>query len=161
MPLLLRRLGASILELYDAERARQGSLGAVEIGIEGATEAIDREAREGSPVRVWVETEIAARSSVVGSLLRALAREESVSTEALTALATREVAKEFERTGLGSSLGRDEIDRRAEEAAHVILQLLDESGLVVPQGDLTAPHGYSIPDGSIRRILRLQESRAE
>src|SRR5690606_39211291 len=35
VPLLLWRLGTVVLELYDPERARQGSLGAVEIGVEG------------------------------------------------------------------------------------------------------------------------------
>lgn len=156
VPLLLRRLGASILELYDAERARQGSLGAVEIGVEGASEAISREAREGSPLRVWIETEIAARGTVPGELLRRLAREETVPVGALHALAKRRIGDEFVRTGIAAALPQDEVARRAEEAAHVIVQLLGESGLIVPHGDLTAPDGYSLPDGVIRRVLRAQ-----
>jgi hypothetical protein len=160
VPLLLRRLGASILELYDAERARQGSLGAVEIGIEGTNEAIAREAREGSPLRVWAETEIAARNTVTGALLRSLAREEVVSVRVLRALAKQHIEDEFVRTGIAAELPADELTRRAEEAAHVVVQLVEESGLVTPHGDLTAPEAYSLPDGALRRILRAQPSVA-
>jgi hypothetical protein len=158
VPLLLRRIGASVLELYDSERARQGSLGAVEVGIEGATEAIEREAREGSPVRVWVESEIAARNTVAGALLRRLAREESVSVSALHVLAKRMVEEDFVRTGIDRTLAPEEMARRAEEAAHVTLQLLGETGLLVPHGDLTSPEAYSLPDGAIKRVLRAQPS---
>lgn len=158
VPLLLRRLGASILELYDAERARQGSLGAVEVGVEGTAEAILRENREGSPLRVWIESEIAARSTVTGALLRKLAREDTVSVADLCALAKQRVAEDFERTGISATLAPDELARRSEEAAHVIVQLLEESGLVVPHGDLTAPDGYSLPEGAIRTVLRGQAS---
>lgn len=158
VPLLLRRLGASILELYDAERARQGSLGAVEVGVEGTAEAILRENREGSPLRVWIETEIAARSTVTGALLRRLAREDIVSVAELCALAKKSVAEDFERTGISATLAPDELERRSEEAAHVIVQLLEESGLVVPHGDLTAPDGYSLPEGAIRTVLRQRAS---
>jgi hypothetical protein len=158
VPLLLRRIGASVLELYDPERARQGSLGAVEVGIEGATEAIEREAREGSPVRVWVETEIAARSTVAGVLLRRLAREERVSATELRALAKTMIAEDFVRTGIDRTLTAEELERRSEEAAHVTLHLLDETGLLVPHGDLTSPEAYSLPDGAIRRVLRAQAS---
>ncbi|HVJ88643.1 MAG TPA: ATP-binding protein, partial [Labilithrix sp.] len=104
VPLLLRRMGASILELYDAERARQGSLGAVEVGIEGTTEAIQREGREGSPLRVWIETEIAGRSTVPGALLRRLARAELVSVVELCSLAKQRIAEDFERTGVSTTL---------------------------------------------------------
>lgn len=156
VPLLLRRLGASVLELYDAERARQGSLGAVEIGNEGTNEAIERESREGSPLRVWVETEIAARNTVTGALLRKLARDEMVDVVALRALAKKRIADEFVRTGIAATLPSYEVARRAEEAAHVMVSLLDESGLVTPHGDLTAPDGYALPDGAIRRVLRRQ-----
>lgn len=156
VPLLLRRLGGSILELYDAERARQGSLGAVEIGIEGTIEAIAREVREGSPLRVWVETEIAARNTVTGALLRTLAHAETVDIAVLHDVAKKSIAVDFERTGLGATLAPDEVERRSEEAAHVIVDLLEESGLVVPYGDLTAPSGYSLPEGAIRTVLRAQ-----
>jgi hypothetical protein len=153
VPILLRRLGSSILELYDAQRARQGSLGAVEVGAVGAEEAIDREAGEGAPLRVWVETEIAGRNTVPGLLLRKLARSESVSTSALTTLAKGHIEQEFVRTGVADKLPPEELERRAEEAAHVIIQLLDESGLLVPHGDLTAPAAYALPEGVIRRVL--------
>ena len=158
VPLLLRRIGSSILELYDPERARQGSLGAVEVGIEGATEAIERESREGSPVRVWVESEIAARTTVAGVLLRRLAREESVSALELRVLAKRMIAEDFVRTGIDRTLTPEELERRAEEAAHVTLHLLDETGLLVPHGDLTSPDAYSLPEGTIRRVLGAQAS---
>ena len=75
VPLLLRRIGTSVLELYDPDHARQGSLGAVNVGIEGAREAVAREEREGSPLRVWVESEIAEPSGPAGAMLRALAAE--------------------------------------------------------------------------------------
>lgn len=158
VPLLLRRLGASILELYDAERARQGSLGAVEVGVEGTAEAILREGREGSPLRVWIESEIAGRSTVTGALLRKLARADTVSVADLCDLAKQRIAEDFERTGISATLAPEELARRAEEAAHVIVQLLEESGLVVPYGDLTAPDGYSLPEGAIRTVLRGQLS---
>jgi hypothetical protein len=158
VPLLLRRLGGSILELYDAERARQGSLGAVEVGVEGAAEAIDREGREGSPVRVWIETEIAPRTSVVGALLRRLVQEDVVSMDTLCTLAKQKIAAEFVRTGIAATLAPDELARRAEEAAHVMVQLLQESDLLVSHGDLTSPDAYSLPDGLIRRVLQAQAS---
>lgn len=107
---------------------------------------------------MWIETEIAARGTVIGSLLRALAREESVALPALWRLAKKAIADDFVHTGMAAELAPDELDRRAEEAAHVIVQLLDESGLVIPHGDLTAPEAYSLPDGAIRRVLRLQKS---
>lgn len=161
VPLLLRRLGASILELYDAERARQGSLGAVEIGVEGTAEAIAREAREGSPLRTWIESEIAPANAVTGSLLRRLAREDTVSVDTLWTHAKRRIELEFARNGIADTLAPHELERRAEEAAHVIVQLLHESGLVLPHGDLTAPDGYSLPDGAIRRALRDKQSVSE
>lgn len=161
VPLLLRRLGASILELYDAERARQGSLGAVEIGVEGTAEAIAREGREGSPLRTWIESEIAPANAVTGSLLRRLAREDTVSVEKLWTHAKRRIEVEFAQSGIAETLAPHELERRAEEAAHVIVQLLHESGLVLPHGDLTAPDGYSLPDGAIRRALRDKHSISE
>jgi hypothetical protein len=157
VPLLLRRLGSSVLELYDAERARQGSLGAVDIGIEGTTEAIAREEREGSPLRVWVESEIAPPNTVPGALLHHLALADTVPVTKLCALATRMVTDDFAQTGIDKTLAPHELARRAEEAGHVIVQLLHESGLIVPHGDLTAPDAYSLPEGTIRRILRAQD----
>ncbi len=156
VPLLLRAMGSSVLELYDPERARQGSLGALEIGIEGATEAIEREAREGSPIRVWIETEMCPHKSVAGTLLRRLAGEERVSADALRDLAKRMIVEDFARTGIDRRLDPEETTRRAEEAASVMLHLLGETGLLEAHGDLTSPEAYALPEGAIRRVLRDQ-----
>lgn len=158
VPLLLRRIGSSVLELYDAERARQGSLGAVEIGVEGSTEAVEREEREGSPLRVWVETEICQPNSPAGAMLRRLAREPKVSAHALREVAKRMIAADFVRTGIDRTLAPEETARRTEEAASVMVQLLAETGLLEPHGDLTAPEAYSLRGGAIRRVLRVQPS---
>jgi hypothetical protein len=153
IPLLLRRLGAAVLELYDSERARQGSLGAVEIGIEGASEAIVRETQEGSPSRVWIETEIAATTTVSGILLRRLACQSRVSTQELQTIAKAIIAQDFIATGMNQTLNPEEQRRRVEEAAHVTVRLLGETGLLVIVGDLTNPDAYTLPDGIIRQVL--------
>ncbi len=153
VPLLLRRLGTSVLELYDADRARHGALGAVRIGVEGASEAIRREERGGSPLRVWVESEIAPADGAAGVLLRALAREARVPSATLTALAEAEVTARFTESGLAGHLAPAELTRRAQEAATVMVRLLAESRLLEAHGDLTAPEAYSLSDGVMRRIL--------
>lgn len=153
VPLLLRRLGTSVLELYDADRARQGSLGAVRVGIEGATEAIRREERGGSPLRVWVESEIAQADTSPGVLLRALANEGKVSARALQQLVVSQVMERFTASGLAAHLEPNELKRRAQEAASVMVRLLSDSRLLEVHGDLTAPEAYSLPDGVLRRIL--------
>ncbi len=158
VPLLLRRIGSSVLELYDAERARQGGLGAVDIGIEGASEAIQREIREGSPLRVWVESEICDRSSPAGTVLRLLASQERVDVGALRQAAAGVVARDFSETGLDRTLSAEEVARRTEEAAAVILRLLGETGLLEAVGDLTSPEAYALPEGILRRVLRLRPS---
>lgn len=158
IPLLLRRIGASVLELYDPERARQGGLGAVEIGVEGASEAIEREESEGAPARVWIEGEIAPRGTVAGAVLRRLAGADVVSARELRALVEDLIRRDFTSSGVFATLDADELARRAEEAAHVTLSLLDETGLLVPHGDLTAPDGYALPDGALRRVLAERES---
>jgi hypothetical protein len=66
------------------------------------------------------------------------------------------ISDDFVHTGVAGTLAPQELARRAEEAAHVIVQLLHESGLLLPHGDLTSPEAYSLPDGAIRRVLRLQ-----
>lgn len=157
VPLLLRRLGTSVLELYDADRARHGALGAVRIGIEGATEAIHREEREGSPLRVWVESEIAQADTSAGVLLRALAVEAKVSAVDLRRLVEKQVLERFAATGLTEHLAPAELTRRAQEAASVMVRLLADARLLEAHGDLTAPEAYSLPDGVLRRIL--SESR--
>ncbi len=153
VPLLLRRLGTSVLELYDADRARHGALGAVRIGAEGATEAVRREEKGGSPLRVWVESEIASADSSAGVLLRALAREPRVPVAALQKLVENQVMERFAASGLTLHLGPVELKRRAQEAASVMVRLLAESKLLQAHGDLTAPDAYSLPDGVLRRIL--------
>jgi hypothetical protein len=153
VPLLLRRLGTSVLELYDADRARQGALGAVRVGIEGATEAIRREERGGSPLRVWVESEIAQADTTAGVLLRALANEPRVTVVALQKLVETQVMERFTATGLTAHLAPAELKRRAQEAASVMVRLLAESRLLEAHGDMTAPEAYSLPDGVLRRIL--------
>lgn len=153
VPLLLRRLGTSVLELYDADRARQGALGAMRIGIEGATEAIRREERGGSPLRVWVESEIAQADTSAGVLLRALAKEGRMRVDALAGLVEAQVMERFSVTGLTAHLPPAELKRRAQEAAMVMVRLLAESRLLEPHGDHTAPEAYSLPDGVMRRIL--------
>jgi hypothetical protein len=155
VPLLLRRIGTSVLELYDADHARQGSLGAVQIGIEGAREAVEREEREGSPLRVWVESEIAEPTGPGGAMLRKLANEGRASAAALREIAERHVLGQFASTGITSHLPAEELRRRAQEAASVMLRLLGETGLLQPIGDLTAPEAYELPDGSIRRVLKM------
>jgi hypothetical protein len=153
VPLLLRRLGTSVLELYDADRARQGALGAVRVGIEGATEAIRREEREGSPLRVWVESEIAQAGTSAGVLLRALAQADKVSASALQQQVVAQVLERFEASGLTAHLPPGEPERRAQEAASVMVRLLGETKLLTSHGDLTSPEAWELPDGVLRRIL--------
>lgn len=154
VPLLLRRLGTSVLELYDADRARQGALGATRIGIEGASEAIHRETKDGSPVRVWVESEIAAVEGSAGVMLRALAQaDQPVPVTALQKLVETQVMERFTTTGLTAHLAPSELKRRAQEAASVMVRLLADSRLLEAHGDLTAPESYSLPDGVLRTIL--------
>ena len=163
IPLLLRRLGSSVLELYDIERAHQGGLGAVNVGEVGAEEAIAREERIGSPVRVWVESEIAPSGTPVGAVLRHLAQRDSGEDrlEALARVARAEIVATFRDAGFEASLSPTELARRADEAAHVTLRLLGESGLVEPLGDLTSPDGYRLPDGIVRRTLARAERESQ
>ena len=154
VPLLLRRLGSSVLELYDPERARQGALGAVEIGLEGANAAVAREREAGAPLRVWIETEIAENGSLSGVLLRHLAEVGHADTVTLRRLATERVRATFVDSGIDQTLAVAELERRAIEAGSVVVRLLGESGLLVPDGDLTNPEGYTLPPSLIRRVLR-------
>lgn len=153
IPLLVRRIGSAVLELYDPEGARQGSLGAVEVGIEGTTTAIEREEQEGSPLRVWIESEIASPQNPVGVLLRLLATCDSCPADTLRARATEQIRQRFAETGIEATLDPSEAGRRAEEAAGVMVRLLHESGLLVALGDLTNPEAYALPEGVVRRIL--------
>ena len=154
VPLLLRRIGTAVLELYDPERARQGVLGAVEIGLQGVRAALEREAAEGSPLRVWVESEIAEPKSPGGTLLRALAATTSMPATELRKIATEAFRREFEVTGVTLELTPDEALRRAQEAGSVTLRMLGESGLLEAHGDMTEPESYELPSGIIRRVLR-------
>jgi hypothetical protein len=153
VPLLLRRIGTAVLELYDPERARQGVLGAVEIGIEGVRAALEREAAEGSPLRVWVESEIAEPRSPGGTVLRALAAARSLPASELRKIATEAFRLQFEVTGVALELAPDEALRRAQEAGSVTLRMLGDSGLLRAHGDLTDPERYELPNGMIRRVL--------
>ncbi len=153
VPLLLRRIGTSVLELYDPDHARQGSLGAVNVGIEGAREAVAREEREGSPLRVWVESEIAEPAGPAGAMLRALAGGRRIAAATLREIAERGVLAEFASSGVTQSLASVEVQRRAQEAGSVLLRLLGETGLLIPIGDPIAPEAYELSDGAIRRVL--------
>jgi hypothetical protein len=153
IPILVRRIGSSILELYDPERARQGSLGAVEIGVEGATAAVRREEEDGAPLRVWVESEIGDWQNPAGVLLRSLARRGSVSVVELKREAAAITERQFELTGIARLLPHDEVVRRSQEAAGFIIRMLGEIGLLEPQGDLTSPDAYKFADSIVRRIL--------
>lgn len=154
VPLLLRRLGTSVLEIYDTELARQGALGAVRIGTEGAHEAIRREEQGGSPLRVWVESEIAQADTPAGTMLRVLARAERVPAKVLVENVSQQVLASFAASGLARHMAPAELTRRAQEAASVMVRLLAETRLVTVHGDLSAPDAYSLPDGALRRILR-------
>ncbi len=151
--LLVRRIGSSVLELYDPERARQGGLGALEIGIEGATAAVAREEEEGSPLRVWVESEIADAQTPTGKLLRALAREGRMEAGELRRQAAALVEREFQASGIDRLLTGEERRRRLLEAAAVTVRLLGETGLLEPEGNLTNPDAYVFREGIVRRIL--------
>ncbi len=152
-PLLLRRLGSAVLELYDAERARQGALGAVEIGVEGVRAAVQREESKGSPLRVWVESEIAAPTSPGGVVLRHLACRDRCSARELQETASRAFREQFASTGVSAALAPEEALRRAEEAGAVVLRILGDSGLLVATGDPSDPEAYELPEGILRRVL--------
>ena len=153
VPLLVRRLGSAVLELYDPDRARQGALGAVEIGVEGVRAALEREEAEGSPLRVWIESEIAEPKSPGGAILRALSRAPWLDAKELRSIAARAFREQFDITGVALALTPEEALRRAQEAGGVAIRILGDSGLLRPHGDPTEPEGYELPDGVIRRIL--------
>lgn len=153
IPILVRRIGSAVLELYDPERARQGSLGAVEIGIEGATAAIRREEEDGAPLRVWVESEIADAHNPAGVLLRDLARAGRMSVTDLKRKAAQITLSQFESSGIANLLGPEESRRRAAEAAGYIVRMLGEIGILEAQGGQLDPEAYVFPESVVRRIL--------
>jgi hypothetical protein len=153
VPLLVRRLGSAVLELYDPERARQGALGAMEIGVEGVRAALEREESEGSPLRVWIESEIAETHSPGGAVLRHLARFEWCAASELRKIAARAFSEQFEVTGVALALTKEEALRRAQEAGGVVVRMLGHCGLLKAHGDPTEPDGYELPNGVIRRVL--------
>ncbi len=159
IPLIVRRLGSSVLELYDPERALHGGLGALEIGIEGVRAAVRREAEEGSPTRVWLESEIADGASVVGRTLREAALRGEVPTAELARFAGRLTLEQFAQVGLDDVLPPGERERRAQEAGGVIARVLQETGLLLPVGDLTQPERLAFPEGLLRQILGDGDSR--
>jgi len=153
IPILVRRMGSAVLELYDPERARQGSLGAVEIGIEGASAAIRREEEDGAPLRVWVESEIGDPHNPAGVLLRALAVAGRMSVDELKRTAARVTVEQFVASGIAKLLGEEETQRRAAEAAGYIVRMLGEIGVLEAEGDESRPDAYSFPESIVRRIL--------
>ncbi|MDX2024589.1 MAG: hypothetical protein SF187_30385 [Deltaproteobacteria bacterium] len=153
IPILVRRMGSAVLELYDPERARQGSLGAVEIGIEGASAAVRREEEDGAPLRVWVESEIGDAHNPAGVLLRALAVAGRMPVEDLRRTAAQVTKEQFVDSGIAALLSPEETARRAAEAAGYIVRMLGEIGILVPEGDETQPEAYSFPESLVRRIL--------
>lgn len=159
VPLLVRRLASSVLELYDADRARQGALGALDVGIEGARAAVRREEAEGSPFRVWVESEIAEPTMPAGIVLRHLAQSGSVSADHLRAIAQAAIAEQFAQSGVDKTLSAEESLRRTQEAASVLIRLLADTGLLQPHGDLTRPDAYELGDTALRRVLRRPPAR--
>ncbi len=160
IPILVRRIGSSVLELYDPERARQGSLGALEIGSEGASAAVRREQEDGAPLRVWVESEIGDPRSPVGGLLRFIARRGTVSVTELKTRAFEATEVHFREHGLEALLGHDEPQRRAHEAAGFLVRMLGEIGVLTPEGDVTQTHALTFPDSIVRRILASSESES-
>ena len=153
VPLLVRRLGSAILELFDAERARQGGLGAVDVGIEAARAAVQREEQPGSPLRVWVETEIADSHSPPGLILRHLARHARVGSVQLREEVEQLIYEQWRLLGMETLLGAQEAQRRAQEAAATFVRLLAETRLITAEGDALGADTYSLEDGLIRRIL--------
>ncbi len=153
IPLLARRLGSAVLELFDRERALHGGLGALEIGLEGARAAVRRECDEGSPSRVWITSEIGDPRSVVGSLLREAARRGEIATADLEQLASDLTRERLAEPELEALLQADERAQRAREAGGVIVRILQESGILAPVGDLTHPDRLAFQEGLLRRIL--------
>ena len=123
------------------------------LGVEGVRAALEREAAEGSPLRVWVESEIAEPRSPGGTVLRALAPADSLLASELRKIATEAFRLQFEVTGVALELAPDEALRRAQEAGSVTLRMLGDSGLLKAHGDLTEPERYELPNGIIRRVL--------
>ncbi len=153
VPLLVRRVGSAVLELYDPERARQGALGAMEIGMEGVRAALRREGEKGAPSRVWIESEIADSLSPVGVALRTAARERWIAVGTLRAVVSRAMESELARLGLDRLLVPEEFTRRADEAGGVIVEALVEAGVLEGEGDSIRPERLGLPDGLLRRVL--------
>jgi hypothetical protein len=153
IPILARRVGSAVLELYDPERAQHGGLGAVEIGVEGARASVRREEDPGAPLRVWVESEIGDPRSPAGAILRRLAVRGSAATASLLAVARDVVQADLTTAGVGRLIDPGELHRRSEEASAFVLRMLVEVGLLVPQGDPVSPEAMSFPDSIVRRVL--------
>ncbi len=153
IPILVRRIGSAVLELYDPERARQGSLGAVEIGVEGATAAVRREEEDGAPLRVWVESEIGDPHNPAGVLLRALARAGRMTVAELQQVAAEVTREQFVATGLAKLFSQEEMQRRSVEASGYIIRMLAEIGILETEGDQNQPDAFIFPESIVRRIL--------
>lgn len=153
IPLLARRVGSAVLELYDRERAQQGGLGAVEIGVEGARAALQREEEPGAPLRGWVESEIGDPRTPAGAILRHIAATGEAPSRALVEIGREAVEMSLRSAGLASLLDSPEIQRRAQEAGAFTVRMLVDIGLLLPTGDPVAPAGLTFPDSIVRRVL--------
>jgi hypothetical protein len=161
VPLLLRRLGAAVLELYDTERARDGALGAVDVGIEAVRAAVRHEAQRGAPARGWIEVDLGAEASPAGHLLRLLASREEVPAGELEAAARDIVSQAWHGLLPVAPGGAADLANRVAAAAGALVSLLVQTGLVTPVGDLVEPHAYRLEEGLVRRVLGdRQESAA-
>lgn len=90
---------------------------------------------EGSPLRVWVESEIAEPTSPGGAVLRTLAAGGVESARELRRIAARVFRHQFDVTGVALTLSPGEADRRAEEAAGVVARSSARAPALVPHGE--------------------------
>src|SRR5262249_10918618 len=118
-----------------------------------ASAAVRREEDEGSPLRVWVESEIADSQSVAGELLRKVAREGVTPAAELRRIAEARIHQQLAAAGIDRLLGEDECRRRAEEAAGGQVRMLGEAGPPESEGDPTDPDASPFPESLVRRIL--------
>lgn len=60
---------------------------------------------------------------------------------------------QFAANGIDARFAPGEAERRAQEAAGVLIRLLGASSLVTPYGDPAEPDADELPEGSLHRIL--------
>jgi hypothetical protein len=83
-----------------------------------------------------------------------------VSVDELKKHAFEATTVQFEELGLTKVLGPEESRRRALEAAGFVVRMLDEIGILVPEGDVTRPHAFTFPDSVVRRVLANEPGRS-